>query len=292
MGIFDDIKQNFRQGNYVIRLIYINVAVFLVVGIANLLSFLITRVSLDAEFDYWLAYPSNFGSLIFRPWTIITYMFMHASIWHILFNLLWLYWFGQIFLQFLDQKKLLSVYLLGGFAGALLYSITYNIFPVFEYVKFGSSMVGASAAIMAVVISISTIMPGYTVNLFLFGPVKLKYIAIVTIILDLLSIQSSNAGGHIAHLGGAAFGYFFGIRYIRGKDITNGFTKFLNTFFGFFKPREKLKVNYRRTADDMEYNKIKVDKQKEIDRILDKISKGGYESLSKEEKDFLFHSSN
>lgn len=152
-------------------------------------------------------------------------------------------------------------------------------------------MVGASAAIMSIVIAISVIAPNSKVNLFLIGPVQLKYIAIVTIFIDIISIQDGNAGGHISHLGGALFGYFFAIQYKKGIDISRRFTLFLDNFFSFFKFKKKMKVAYKRPVDDYDYNKMKVDQQKEIDRILDKIAKGGYESLSKQEKDFLFRSS-
>jgi membrane associated rhomboid family serine protease len=291
MSFADELKNNFKQGNNLIKLIYINVAIFVIVNFISLIYFLFTKVSLDPLFGYFINFPSNIVAFVYRPWTIVTYMFMHADILHILFNLLWLYWFGQIFLQYLDQKKLLSVYILGGISGALMYALAYNALPAFNLERYGSSLVGASAAIMAVVFAISAIVPNYAINLLFFGPVKLKYIAIFTIILDVLSIQSGNAGGHIAHLGGALFGYYFAVRYKKGKDITKGFTRFLDGFFSLFKPRKKMKVEYKKPVDDFEYNRSKVNNQKEIDRILDKIAKGGYNSLTKDEKDFLFRSS-
>jgi membrane associated rhomboid family serine protease len=291
MNFADELKNNFKQGNNLIKLIYINVAIFVIVNFISLVYFLFTKVSLDPLFGYFINFPSSIIAFVYKPWTIVTYMFMHADIWHILFNLLWLYWFGQIFLIYLDQKKLLSVYLLGGICGALLYALAYNALPAFNLERYGSSLVGASAAIMAVVFAIAAIVPNYTINIFIFGPVKLKYIAIFSIIIDMLSIQSGNAGGHIAHLGGALFGYYFAVRYNKGKDITKGFTRFLDGIFSLFKPRYKMKVGYKKPVDDFEYNKTKVEMQKEMDRILDKIAKGGYNSLSKDEKDFLFRSS-
>jgi membrane associated rhomboid family serine protease len=291
MGIIDDLKRNFKESSVLIRLIYINTAVFIFINVFNLFVYLFTKSTLDNVFNYYLAYPSNVIVFFHKPWTIITYMFIHADIWHILFNLLWLYWFGQIFLQYLSQKQLLGLYILGGIAGALLYSLAYNLFPAFNLERFGSTMVGASAAIMAIVIAIAAIAPNYTLNLLLLGPVKLKYIAIFTIIIDAISIQNSNAGGHISHLGGALMGYMFAVRYKKGKDITLGLSKFLDFIGAFFKPKPKMKVSYKRPSDYKEYNKVKIDEQKEIDRILDKIAKGGYNSLSKEEKDFLFRSS-
>jgi membrane associated rhomboid family serine protease len=291
MGILDDLKRNFKEGSVLIRLIYINAAVFVILNLLDLVVFLFTKSTLEGIYNEYLAYPSNVFLFLHKPWTILTYMFIHADIWHILFNLLWLYWFGQIFLQYLSHKQLLGLYILGGIAGALLYSMAYNLFPAFNLERFGSTMVGASAAIMAIVIAIAAIAPNYSLNLLLIGPVKLKYIAIITIIIDAISIQSSNAGGHIAHLGGAFMGYFFAIQYNKGKDITTPISKFFDFIFGLFRSNPRMKVSYKRTTDDKEYNKVKVDQQKEIDRILDKIAKGGYNSLSKEEKDFLFKSS-
>ena len=289
MNIVDELKQNFKKGNNLIRLIFINVGVFLIVSLINLVYWLGTRSDINFSF---LIFPSDIHLFLFKPWTIITYMFMHADIWHILFNLLFFYWFGQIFLQYLDQKKLLTVYLLGGFSGAIFYSLVYSIFPAFELENhLGSSLLGASAAIMAVTIAITTIVPNFSVNMIFIGPVKLKYIALFVIALDLISIQTSNAGGHISHIGGALFGYIYGIRYLKGHDFTIGFTKFLDGFLSLFKPRKRMKVTYKKPVDDYEYNRSKVEEQKEIDRILDKIAKGGYESLSKNEKDFLFKSS-
>lgn len=290
MGIIDELKQNFKQGNYLIKLIFINIGIFVFVKLINLIFYLFTKVYLDEFFTYWLAFPSGFNNIITKPWTIITYMFMHASIWHLIFNLLWLYWFGQIFFQYLDQKKFLSVYLLGGIIGALAFAVVYNLFPAFSSLAQYSSLVGASAAIMAIVIAISAIVPDYSLNLLFFGPVKLKYIAIITIVIDVISIPYSNAGGYISHIGGAVWGYVFAMQYKKGHDISKGFSKFIDFIFTIFKPKKRMKVTYKKPVDDYDYNKQKADDQKEIDRILDKIAKGGYESLSKKEKDFLFRS--
>jgi len=291
MGIFDELKNNFKHGNTLTKLIYVNIGVFIFIELIKLFFKIFYPISFNLTYSSWLAFSSNSFEFITHPWTLLTYQFIHADIWHIFFNLLWLYWFGQIFLEYLDQKKLLSVYLLGGFSGAILYFAVYNLIMRLNLVSIYSSMVGASAAIMSIVIAISVIVPNYKVNLFLIGPVQLKYIAIVTIFIDLISIQDGNAGGHISHLGGALFGYIFAIQYKKGIDISKRFTLFLDKLFSLFKFKKKMKVSYKRPVDDYDYNKMKVDQQKEIDRILDKIAKGGYESLSKQEKDFLFRSS-
>jgi len=294
MSILDEIKKSFKGGSTLTKLIYINLAVFLAVKLIGVIFFLL---SIDPTFSIvnWFAVPADFNNLIFKPWTIFTYMFLHQDFIHILFNMLWLYWFGQIFLRYFDEKKLLSVYLLGGLAGAFLYILAFNVFPVFGNILPLSYALGASASVIAIVIAVSVYAPNFKINLLFIGPVALKYIAIVTIILDILSIASSNAGGHIAHLGGALFGYLYISQLRKGKNITKGFDRFMDKFFSLFKRREKFKVSYKRPMNDMErdivYNKEQKAKQEDIDRILDKIATSGYESLSKKEKETLFKNS-
>lgn len=290
MDIIKEIKESFKVGSYLTKLIYINIAIFVIVNIIDVV-FYLANASVSNVFSvtWWLSVPADTHQLIYRPWTIITYMFLHHEFMHILFNMLWLFWFGKIFLEFLDQKKLLSVYLLGGISGGLLYVLAFNVFPVFKPFVANSVALGASASVIAIVTAISFYVPDYTVMLMFIGRVKLKYIAIVTIFLDVLSIASGNAGGHIAHIGGAIFGYAFIANYKKGKVITKGFESFLDSLFTIFKPRPKVKVTYKKPpTSDIEYNAAKVQNQAEIDRILEKISKSGYDSLSKDEKDKLF----
>jgi membrane associated rhomboid family serine protease len=189
--------------------------------------------------------------------------------------MLMLYWFGRIFLQYLTEKQLLSTYLLGGLAGAVLYIAFINGLPGLRE-HLGGSMLGASAAIMAIVIAISFYVPDYTIYLLFFGPVKLKYIALVFIVMDVLMIASYNAGGHIAHLGGALYGYFFISSFRRGKDTGRWLNSLLDRIMTLFKPRPKLNVTYRKSkkaTTDEDYNRSKIEQQREIDRILDKIAK-------------------
>ena len=290
MSILDEIKKSFRGGSALIKLIYINLAVFLAVKLIGVVFFLL---SIDPTFSIvnWFAVPADINNLVFKPWTIFTYMFLHQDFLHILFNMLWLYWFGQIFLRYFDEKKLLSVYLVGGLAGAALYILAFNVFPVFGNILPMSYALGASASVIAIVIAVSVYAPNFKVNLLFFGPVALKYIAIVTIILDILSIASSNAGGHIAHLGGALLGYLYIVQMKKGRNITKGFDRFMDKVFSLFKRREKFKVTYKRPVTDYEYNKSKAAEQKNIDAILDKIAKSGYDSLTKTEKEILFKNS-
>jgi len=291
MGIWDDIKKTFHQGSSLIKLIYINIAVFLLISIAAITGFLLTNPLIAEKSVDLLAVPASFGRLILKPWTLITYMFLHKDIWHILFNMLWLYWFGTIFLQYLDQKKLVSVYLLGGISGALLYIISFNIFPAFTGIVSESVAIGASASVMAVVIAIAAYVPDYTITLFLFGRIKIKYMALAIFVLTSFMDFSVNSGGKLAHIGGAVFGYLYTLNLRQGKDIGRGINRIIDSVVTFFKPAKKMKVTYKKPADDYEYNKMKTERQAKINAILDKISKAGYDSLTKEEKDTLFRES-
>lgn len=288
MSIIDEIKKSFKSGNALIKLLYINIAVFLAV---KLIGVILTILQLDYKSSpvYWLAVTADISSLIYKPWTLFTYMFVHEQFLHLLFNMLWLYWFGQIFLRYFNEKKLISLYLLGGLSGAILYILAFNTFTIYNPTI---PMIGASASVIAIVIAISFYIPDHTINLMFIGSVKLKYIAVATIIIDILSITSSNAGGHIAHLGGALFGYLYISQMKKGKNITKGFDRFMDKIFSLFKPKQKFKVTYKRPVTDYEYNKSKSAKQKDIDEILDKIAKSGYDSLSKKEKEILFKNSN
>jgi membrane associated rhomboid family serine protease len=292
MGIWDDIKSTFRNGNNLTKLIFINIALFIIITIIGVIGFLIVNPEIINQTIRLLSVPSSLHTLILRPWTVITYMFTHKELLHILVNLLWLYWFGKIFLEYLDQKKLVAVYLLGGIAGAFMYVISYNIFPAFQEVV-GESvpLLGASASVMAIVVAIAAYVPDYTVHLFLLGRVKIKYIALGIFILTSVMDFSVNSGGKLAHIGGALFGYIYILSYRQGRDIGKGINKIIDYLVTFFKPAKKLKVTYKRSADEFEYNKIKAEHQKEVNAILDKISKGGYDSLTKSEKDLLFRES-
>lgn len=292
---------SFLKNNTILaKLIIVNVAIFLIINILRLFLFLF---NIDFshqlcgsgvfELTYWLAVPSSVTSLLTKPWTIITYMFLHEDIMHILFNMLMLYFSGKIFIDLIGKSRLFAVYFLGGISGAFLYILAFNIFPVFNLAVNCSVALGASASVLAILVAVSTFKPNYIVNLLFFGQVKLKYIAIVFILLDILSIDKGNPGGHIAHLGGALLGFAYINMLKKGYAIS--FYRF-NDFFKLFKKKKKskLRVEYKSTKPltDEEYNTQKVEKQKKIDAILDKISKTGYENLTKEEKEFLFSSSN
>jgi len=301
MTIIEEIKASFRHGNMLTRLIYINIGVFVIIGLLFVGFRIFTPSSTLADLKglfnqkvmQYLMISAEPSKLITRPWTLFTYMFVHQNLLHILFNMLWLFWFGKIFLQYLTEKQLLSTYLLGGLAGAIFYLILLNLMPwLSDYLN--SSMMGASAAIMAIVIAISFYVPDYTMYLLFIGPVKLKYIALFSIIMDVLMIASYNAGGHIAHIGGAVYGFVYILQYRKGKDIGRWLNNFLDDLVTLFRPRRHLNVSYKKKArpgSDADYNHRKATDQKEVDRILDKIAQSGYDNLTKKEKETLFRMS-
>jgi len=291
MGIWDDIKKTFRNGSNLIKLIYINTGVFILLTVITIIGFLVTNPEISEKALSIFSVPSSLKSLLMRPWTLITYMFVHKDIWHILFNMLWLYWFGRIFLEYLDQRKLVAVYLMGGLSGAIIYIFSFNVFPAFAGVVNESVAIGASASVMAVVIAIAAYVPDYTIQLLLLGRVKIKYMALAIFVLTSVMDFSTNSGGKLAHIGGAFFGYLYTINLRQGKDMGRGFNKIIDLIVTAFKPRKNLKVTHKKPANEYEYNKVKTEHQTRINSILDKISKGGYDSLTKEEKDTLFRES-
>jgi len=291
MGIYDDIIKTFRSGSSLTRLIYINIGVFILITLTGVAGFLLNNPAIPDKALDLLSVPSAPLSLLFRPWTIISYMFVHKDIWHILFNMLWLYWFGTIFLEYLSQRNLVAVYILGGLTGAVVYILSFNIFPAFAPVVNDSVAIGASASVMAIVIAIAAYVPNYTVQLILLGRVRIKYLALGIFVLTSVMDFSINSGGKLAHIGGAVFGYIYALNLRRGKDLGNSLNKMLDSIVTLFKPRPKLKVTHKKTSDEFEYNRMKNEHQSRINGILDKISKGGYDSLTREEKELLFRES-
>jgi len=278
-----------------VKLIIINIAVWLIIRFIDVF-FDLFLTSHTQEILDWLAVPASIGRLIMRPWTLFTYMFLHYEFWHILFNLLWLYWFGRIFLEYLSEKQLLTTYIFGGLAGAFFYILSYNIFPKFQSIYLESVALGASASVMAIVVAISYYVPNYRIYLLFLGPVKIIYIALFSVVLDVIMIRSANSGGHLAHLGGALYGFSYIYFMRKGFDFSRLFrTISFKNIGGSRKPKKtRFKNVYSngRPMSDEDYNFQKKQYQKKIDAILDKISRSGYESLTKEEKEMLFKSSN
>ncbi|MBL7112326.1 MAG: rhomboid family intramembrane serine protease [Bacteroidales bacterium] len=291
MTIIDEIKKSFKKGSILTRLIYINLAIFLLVNIVEIFFFLFNQHDSYSRFLLAFALPADLGMLARKPWTLLTYMFLHKSFFHILFNLLWLYWFGRIFVQYLDEKKLAGVYILGGLSGAVMYILVFNAFPVFQDQLPLSYALGASASVMAIVIAISVYSPNYTIYLLFFGRVKIIYVALIGFLASSIIEFSMNTGGKLAHIGGALFGYLFIMRLRQGKDMTKFISRLLDTIAGWFKPKPRIKVSHRNAETDLDYNRRRKDEQAEVDRILDKIAKAGYDSLTKDEKETLFKQS-
>jgi len=288
-SILNNLKQEFKQGTILNKLIYINVGVFLLFSILGVFSFMF-QFDLSPILNR-LYLPAENSKLLRQPWAFITYMFLHNGFLHLLFNMVWLHFAGKIFLQYLSPKQLLSTYILGGISGGLLFIIAYNYIPALAIYTQNAQALGASAAVLAIIVAIATYTPNYSVRFPFIGIVKLKHIAIFSVALDVLSIPKGNAGGHIAHLGGALFGYLYIKQLQKGNDFSIGFTTWLNSLSNLFKPKSKLKTVHKRPKTDKQFNTEKSAQQKAVDLVLEKISKSGYESLSKEEKATLFSAS-
>ncbi|WP_417592074.1 rhomboid family intramembrane serine protease [Owenweeksia hongkongensis] len=287
-GIREEIRTSFKQGDALTRLILVNLAVFVVFLLLRIIGFLF-QIQLADIFTQWTALPSNLGTLATRPWTLFTYMFLHQGFLHILFNMLWLYFGGRLFMEYMGGRRLLSTYILGGLAGGILYILAYNLFPSFSEAVIISNNRGASAGVMAIVIGVATYAPRYPVKIFFTLNAQLWMIAAAALLMDLIYLgDGNNAGGHIAHLGGALFGYLSVSQLKNGKDWTEGFSKFMDNIANWFKPKPKMKTVYTNTSKKTNYREKQVHNQQRMDEILDKISRSGYESLSKEEKDYLF----
>ena len=290
-SIWKDIQKNFKKGTNFTKLLYINLGVFLFYKLILLLSFLLEVKGIHYFMENYLYFPSSSIKFISKPWTILSYMFLHTNFFHLLFNMIWLHFGSKLFLQYFNGKQLLSVYILGGIAGGLFYMFCFNIIPAFTNITHNSVLLGASSSVIAIFIAISSYKPNHKVFLPLIGTIQLKYIALSLIILDLANIEVSNPGGHISHLGGAIFGFVYVSLLKNGMDISVNFYNFIGIFSS--SNRSKLKKVYKRKqkSNDDIFLSIKAEKQKKINVILEKISKSGYDSLSKDEKQTLFKES-
>lgn len=264
------------------KLIALNVLVFLLDGLSKAL--------LGHSISAWFQLPKDFLEFVGQPWSLVTYSFFHAGLMHIFWNMIMLYFASRIFLNLFDAQKFINVYFLGVIVGGLVFLLSYNVFPTL--LNTNTALIGASAGVTAVLIFVCAYIPNQEVRVFFFN-IKLWYIGAFFVLMDLIQIPyGGNIGGRLAHLGGALLGYVYARQLFKGNDIGHGFTKLRNAIASLFKPREKkapMKTVYKKSATAN--NKADYDrqaKQRKIDIILDKISKSGYESLSKEEKDFLF----
>jgi membrane associated rhomboid family serine protease len=295
---FDELKSFFSRRSMLSALILINTGIWVLTKVAAVFFFLMNNPAAETA-DNWIlglsALPASPVLLSAHPWTLITYMFLHLDFFHILFNMLWLYWFGRIFLEYLNSRQLLTTYLAGGIAGGLVYILAFNIFPRFQPQLDTSLALGASASVMAIVTAISFYVPKYSIQLLLIGRVKIIWLAVALFVFDFFAIPGSNSGGHLAHIGGAFWGFsyvFFLKKGLLPSVTSPGWITNLKKIFSSKKKKTSYGYSgHTRPKTDDEYNADKKEKQKKIDAILDKIAKGGYDSLTKEEKSFLFKSS-
>jgi membrane associated rhomboid family serine protease len=285
-NILEGLKSFFMQKNILSRLMQINIVIWLICLFVSVFTWLfnISDISFVTKL---FAVPSDISALAEKPWSVFTYMFLQEAFWHLFFNMLMLYYGGKIFLQYFSQKQLLLTYIFGGLVGALFFILAFNAFPVFENMKGQAVALGSSASVLSIMIAAATYRPDYTLNLFLLGQVKMKWVAIVFVVIDFLSITKGNSGGHIAHLGGALWGFLYAYLLKNDFDI-----------YKIFKKRAKIRVktvnseNYhKRPKTDEQYNAERAQEQEDVDRILEKIAKNGYSSLSDKEKEFLFRQS-
>jgi len=309
-NILDNLKYQFKSGGMFIKLIFINVIVFVAFGLIATIALLMKWDDLFVNTNHgtvftpthWFSFSSDPSQFFSRPWTIITYMFMHGGLMHLLMNMIIFFFMGKMLEQYLGTKKMLSIYILGGIVGALIYFGAHNIIPLLRD-KPHIPMLGASASVMAILAAIATYAPNVEVHVFGAIKVKLYIIAILYGLIDLMSLGSGDGTAHFAHLGGALWGFLYIIQLKKGKDMATWFDKLMRRIVGIFKkapkirvahskyrkPKKSKKASFKKTPprDDKEYNSQKIDKQAHLDAILDKIKVGGYECLSIEEKRFL-----
>ena len=298
MALQDDLRMKWRTGGMVVRLILVNIAVFLGLWLTYavlLLPFGGRTAALGAIGEHvlpWVAMPASLKALLWKPWTVVTAIFGHVEPMHLFWNMVLLWFGGRMFQDLLGDKRLLGTYLLSGFVGSLLW-----IIGVHAYGRLGSAttLLGASGAVIGVLVCIATYRPHMLVNLIFIGPVKIMYVAAAFVFLDLIGVGSDGQVAHEAHIGGALYGFLAAQQLKRGNDWSLTFVQFLEKLSPFRKRRSsRLRVEksfVRNSRSDVDYNASKRDKQARVDSILDKISRSGYDSLSKEEKDFLFKAS-
>jgi membrane associated rhomboid family serine protease len=294
VSIFDDFRHAWNSpNNGLIQLIIVNIAVFVALGVLYVIT---TLTGIEPVF-LWVfrqfTIPAPITEFLTRPWTLITYSFAHSltNPLHIIMNLLVLYWFGRVFTEYLGSRRLINLYILGAIAGALTYLLAYNIIPFYaKRAEVFSGMVGASAAVFAISVAIATHLPDHRFFLLFFGPVKIKYLVAIYIFFSFLGSIGQNAGGNLAHLGGALMGYLYAVQLRRGHEWGTFVMRIGDFVKALFRPRPKIKVSHRnRPAGRASHNTNVA--QEEIDAILDKIAERGYESLSAEEKQKLFNAS-
>ena len=296
--MFENLYKKYRDSDVVGKYIFVNVALYVLLLFIGVFSVLFNAGSLSADVLSFVELPASLGELALRPWTVFTYMFIHAGLWHILWNMFALYFFGKILLNFYSVRHFVGIYILGGLFGALFFVLAYNLFPYFgPYLPF-SRLVGASAAVLAVVVAAAVRSPQYRINLMFVGSVKLSTFALVVVAMSFLMLSGENAGGNFAHIGGAFAGWLVADMLNKGRDLTqvvNGPIDWMSSLIVRLRTPRKKKTKFTYTrggrSADYEYNARKKADEAEVDRILEKVKKGGYASLSEEEKKRLFEAS-
>ena len=291
MTLLDQLKYQFKSGGVYIRIIYVNVFIFLLFLIlGNFFALMKWNPASLNNFDDYFSFNSSFMVFLKRPWTIFTYMFLHGSFWHLFNNMLIYFFTAKMYEDLMGKKAAINTYIIGGFCGAILYLITHNLFPLFR--EMGDiPMLGASAAVMAVFVGLATYTPNFEVMLFGIIRVKMKYLAMVWVAFDIVGLSNSDGIAHFAHLGGALWGYFYVSNFKKGKDIAYWFDNFIKAIGGLTKKR-KIKIVYKKKSEEKKSSPSNSkNRQEKVDEILDKIKLSGYESLTKEEKDYLFDAS-
>jgi membrane associated rhomboid family serine protease len=280
MNILDDLKLQYKTGGMVQKLIFWNIGCFLL----SLVFFYSFSVG-SFQIPTWIALSSDLGTFIRTPWALVTFNFFHYGFFHLIFNLIVLHFSGRLFSTYFTDKQLLGVYVLGGIFSGITFVLSYII------IGKAGLLVGASGAIMAILLSATTYAPFMLLRIPLIGIVKLWHVTFVILLIDLIQLPLDNTGGHIAHLGGALFGFLYIKLLQSGTDLSKGISMILDFFVNLSKPKKKTpfkKVHRNTTKKTVNSFSEKDITQKQIDDILDKISKSGYDSLTKEEKEFLF----
>lgn len=295
MSIKDDIKFAFqKQNNAHIQFLLVNLGVFLLINTLRILSSIGQNPVFYSISNFIFSIPPTLENFSSRPWTIITYAFAHEGLGHIFWNMAFLYFIGRVLLDFIGSRRFINIYMLGGIAGAVLYLLCYNTIP-FYLERLPAGMIGASASVNAIAVAAATLAPNFGFRLLFIGEIRLKYIALFFVITSFISVDGGNAGGNIAHLGGAGLGYLFITMLQKGTDLGKPLNLIYNFIGGLFNPSKKVKITYRKESKKQSPStsstKKEATSQAEIDAILDKIAESGYESLSKIEKDKLFNAS-
>jgi len=284
-----EIQDRFRKGDFVCMIIVICLIVFVLEHTIGLIGLALQNDLLLNITSYYFALPLSLHAFLLKPWTIFSNLFFHRGLGHVFFNLLTLFWFGQIYQLYLNNKYGWKIFIGGGVFGGLLALLAYQFVPFLSGSASLSNLVGASGGIEAIIFAVTAINPEHEISLILIGRVRLKYIALFSLLLNYLGIAGANSAGVIAHLGGAGFGFFYMKQIQNGQDFF-GFTK---TIKKWFQPKSKLKVAYNEPFNKVKTSVSKTNEiQERLDLILDKINQSGYDSLSKEEKAFLFQYSN